>query len=124
MSKRDIDPRTGLPLLPEGYRWNIYKEMGWPEGLYGSYRVETGHFAIFIQHESEYVTHRAKKRWWKADLPEVTETTWKAVTGTSVTLAAKTKEAALEAAFKSLDAFETYEAEQALLGTYPPKTLG
>lgn len=122
MSKRDIDPGTGLPILGEDYRWVVSKEEVYDRTTYGSYKRETGNFQLSIQN---LVTGQAQTK-FRRFLPDKVvqqDPHWVTVLGMVQTLPAKTKTAVLAAAFQLAAQLNTYGEEQALLGTYPPKKL-
>ena len=104
----DIDVSTGLPVVPEDYRWVVGEDI-----LLGAY--------VALQRQTQYVSTATRKHWWSK--PESTDKmVWGNVWSEHV-VDELTPASVLRTAVKVMEASEVNERRKQLFGVYPPKKL-
>lgn len=126
-----IDPETGLPELPEGYRWNVTDEFPADGSYFGptpTYKSTT-RLRVILE-ESCLAFHTVEEpnsryRWWNFEGPtilvRVDETKWTYRAGKETTEVSA--QSILQAARFIMADLRRASEREALVGIYPPKRL-
>lgn len=129
-----IDPETGLPELPEGYRWRVTDEVLNPYAHLGHLYQKSDHKLRVVLEElgetpKTEITPNSAWRWWNF-VQRTTEITygvpiWRRLYDQET--AEVSAEAVLVAAKKVFDRLDRVlksdAAREGLIGVYPPKKL-
>jgi hypothetical protein len=110
----EIDPNTGLPLVPEDYFWRVLdKHWEWNAKIPPKVNL--------MRHVELKHTHRGR-HWWQPSY--VVDESYDQVAYSQRTKDGKlTKETILDAAEEIMQWWADAKARQKLVGDYPPKKL-
>lgn len=124
---KEIDVETGLPRLPEGWRWEVREYFphvaGYGWGLYGqSHLVPASSKELWVRlsNRTEKTSRPLRKHWWSKTPDPVVEVNWdvkynELTQGTAV--------AVFNAANKIYNRWQDDIDKRKLVGDYPPKSI-
>lgn len=114
----EISPLTGLPSLPDGFRWAVSEY----DNSY-SFGLPWYHFKVSIQKRVQISKTTSTRRRWRVT-HEVTELErWDKVVAVPIEESVLTPELVRTAANAAVSIWDKERQSEALLGTYPPKAL-
>lgn len=120
-----LDSTTGLPELPENFRWYVQNSRD-RKGLYielQHYSSEKKEYKPIADGRTWLGRQKFKYGWVEVPLPPNDPSGWSRVRNFSAFFSEPTHEAMLAAATKVLEAWETSLARDELVGAYPPKSI-
>ena len=121
----DIDETTGLPKLPDGYRWRVEKGNAFFIGreLSGYAPSEPDTVSVWAEQQATRIDERHRGLWWGVTRTE--RTIWVRVQDVNPVKVENPEPADIvKAALEFWGAVERRKRIASLLGVYPPSRLG